>query len=109
GESSGPYYHTGAAALTCLDNESADPELARLARDCLAREAQDRPPDAGHVAKRIAQHREGVQQRTRAAELASAAANARANLTIWLAASILLIIGLVAGGVIWQLYQQQER
>src|SRR5262249_48005429 len=107
-------------ALARRDGCGASPELLWLAEACLAESPQARPRDAGAVARQLAAHLAGVQERLRAAELERAAAQARAaeaaakaaaerrarRLTLGLAAALLL---LVAGGgtaALW--YQQQE-
>ena len=59
-----------ADALARLDGCGADAELVALARDCLAREPEDRPRHAGAVAERITAYLAGVQERVRAAERA---------------------------------------
>jgi serine/threonine-protein kinase len=64
-------------ALRCLDSCGADPELIGLAKDCLAREREDRPPDAGAVSARMTAYLAGVQARLHQAELAHAAEVAR--------------------------------
>src|SRR5271157_1981199 len=48
-------------ALRRLDASGADPELIGLARDCLAAEAEQRPRNAGEVARRISAYQAGVQ------------------------------------------------
>jgi eukaryotic-like serine/threonine-protein kinase len=62
-----------------LDACGADAELAGLARDCLAREPEDRPRGAGAVTERFAAYLSGVQERLRAAEIARVGAQARAE------------------------------
>jgi serine/threonine-protein kinase len=105
-----------ADAIARLEASGADPELLGLARDCLAAEVEDRPRDAGAVAERLSAHLSGVQERLRAAELAAAAAAARAaaerrarRLTAALAASVIGLIALGAGGYAWALGQWAER
>jgi len=104
-----------AAALDRLGRCEADDELIALARDCLAAEPNDRPADAGSVAKRLTSYLAGVQERLRAAELARAAEAARAEeaeakaaaerrarrLTRALAATVLLAGGLFGAGWRW--------
>ncbi len=68
-----------AEACGRLDACGADAELAGLARDCLACEREDRPPNAGAVAERLAAYLAGVQERLRTAELARVEAQARAE------------------------------
>jgi serine/threonine-protein kinase len=64
-------------AFKGLDACGADPELIGLAQDCLAREREDRPHDAGVVSGRMTAYLAGVQERLRQAELAHAAEVAR--------------------------------
>ncbi len=52
-----------------LEAIGADPELAALARECLAEAPADRPPGAGAIAERLAGYRSGVQERLRRAEV----------------------------------------
>ena len=63
-----------------LDECSADRELVELARACLAADPRDRPAHAGHVARAVSNYLQSVEQRAREAELATAAAEARATL-----------------------------
>ena len=58
-----------ADAVGRLDACGADAELVALAKDCLAREAEDRPRAAGAVAERVTAYLAGVQERLRRAEL----------------------------------------
>jgi serine/threonine-protein kinase len=104
-----------------LDGCGAEPELVELAKNCLAREPEDRPRDAGVVAQRVTAHLEGVQVRLRAAEVARAAEHARLEeaqrtaeaaeararaehwirkLTVALAASLLALASLGIGGYV---------
>jgi tetratricopeptide (TPR) repeat protein len=52
-----------------LDASSADPELIALCKRCLAPRAEDRPPDAGEVARAVAALRSAADERARQAEL----------------------------------------
>lgn len=65
-------------ALDRLDKCGADPELVALAKHCLSPNPADRPPDATAVARVVAAHRAGVEDRLRQAELDRAAAEAKA-------------------------------
>jgi serine/threonine-protein kinase len=111
-----------ADALARLDACGADAELIAIARDCLAREAEDRPRHAGAVAERVTSYLAGVQDRLRAAELARAAESARAEeavgraraerrarrFQVRLAASLLVLT--TAGGLSFTyLLQQRQR
>jgi tetratricopeptide (TPR) repeat protein len=65
-------------AFSRLESCGSDAELIALCKECLARQAEDRPRDGSVVAARAAAYRAGVQERLRAAELERAAAVARA-------------------------------
>ena len=66
-------------ALRRLNGCGADGELAALAGHCLAADPEGRPRDAGEVARRMTGYLTGVQDRLKAAELARAAEEARAE------------------------------
>jgi len=92
-------------ALRRLDACAAEAELIELARDCLAVERDERPRNAGEVARRLTAYLAGVQERLKAAELARVEAQARAaeerkrrRLTVALAASVLITASVVGGG-----------
>jgi hypothetical protein len=68
-----------AEAAIALHGSGADDELLALAGDCLAREPEDRPRHAGDVAEQFTAYRAGVQERLRAAEIAQATQEARAE------------------------------
>jgi eukaryotic-like serine/threonine-protein kinase len=87
-----------AAALAHLDASTADADLIALAKDCLARERDDRPRDASAVAKRITAYLASVQQRLRQAELTTVEERARRRLTTVVAASVLALMALGGGG-----------
>jgi tetratricopeptide (TPR) repeat protein/tRNA A-37 threonylcarbamoyl transferase component Bud32 len=55
--------------FTRLDGSGADPELVLLCKRCLAPDKEDRPPDAGEVAKAVAELRAAADERARQAEL----------------------------------------
>jgi serine/threonine-protein kinase len=124
-------------AMRGLDSCGADPELIGLAKDCLAREREDRPHDAGAVSARMTAYLAGVQARLRQAELAHAAevarteearatvaqerkareeAQARAaaerrthRLTAALAATVLLAVTVGGGGWLWVKTERDAR
>jgi serine/threonine-protein kinase len=124
-------------ALRCLESCGADPELIGLAQDCLMREREDRPHDAGAVSERMTAYLSGVQARLHAAELAHAAevarteearataaqerkareeAQARAvaerrtrRLTGALAATVLLALTVGGGGSLWVKHERDAR
>jgi serine/threonine-protein kinase len=102
-----------ADALVRLDGCGAEAELIALARDCLAAEPENRPRDAGLVAKRITAYLAGVQERVQAAERERAVAVARAieeqrrrKVQLALAASVLALTTL--GGLSTTYYLQQQ-
>src|SRR5947209_2441610 len=85
-----------ADALARLDGCGADAELVALAGACLAFEPACRPGDARAVAEALTAYLNGVQAKLRQAELAEAAARAKAaeevkrrRLAVALAATVL--------------------
>jgi tetratricopeptide (TPR) repeat protein len=97
-----------AEANARLEGCGADEELVTLCRDCLSPSPADRPADGQAVADRLTAYLGGVQQRLHQAELAQAAARARAaeeakrrRLTLALAATVLLALLLSGGGWLW--------
>ena len=111
-----------AEALARLEGSGAAGELIALAKECLAREREDRPRHAGAVTDRTTAYLAGVQEKLRAAEIARAAESARAEeaqrtahaaearaaaerrarrLTAALTATVLLAAGLGAVGWRW--------
>jgi eukaryotic-like serine/threonine-protein kinase len=68
-----------AEAMARLDACGAEAELILLAKDCLAREPEDRPPHAGAVVDRITAYLMGVQEKLRASEIARATEQTRAE------------------------------
>ncbi len=102
----------GARLAAC----GADRELLELTGLCLAPEAADRPADAGAVAEALAAYLGGVQDRLRRAELAEAAARAKAaeeakrrRLTVALAATVLLALTGGGGGWLWFRGEREAR
>jgi tetratricopeptide (TPR) repeat protein/tRNA A-37 threonylcarbamoyl transferase component Bud32 len=95
-------------ALNRLDACGADADLITMAKDCLAREQDDRPRDASVVAERITAYVGNVQERMRKAELTGVEERARRRLTTVVAASLLAtsIVGGL-GFTYWQ-HQRQE-
>ncbi len=94
-------------AFARLDACGAEAELVELARACLSAEQSQRPRDAGVVALGMTEHRAGVQERLREAELERAAAQARAGserkarrLTAALAAAVLALTLLGGSGLV---------
>ncbi len=90
-----------ADAFARLDASGADPELVALCKRCLAREREDRPCDAGEVAKAVASHLAAVEDRARQAELDHVRAEERRKrrrVQFVLAGSVLLVLALVGFG-----------
>jgi serine/threonine-protein kinase len=107
-------------AWSRLDGCGSDPELVRLAKACLAANVDDRPRNAGKVAKAVAGYLAGVQQRLQTVELQRAAAQARAEEVsakvaaerrarqrlLGLAVSVLLLVGGSSFGA-WRWHDQR--
>jgi hypothetical protein len=96
-----------------LSECAADEELVSLTRKCLARSREDRPADAGAVARAIGRYLAGVEERRQLAEIQRAQAEVKASeeqkrhlverqkrrMAVGLAtASLLLTLLLAAGG-----------
>ncbi len=113
-----------------LDAAGADGVLVGLAKGWLGTEPEDRPRDAGMVAERLRAYLASIQERMRQAELAQAAANARAEeakqtaaaaearagaerrarwLTASLAAAMLALAAVGGGGYFWMEQQRAGR
>ena len=90
-----------AVALARLEASGADADLVTLAKDCLAREREDRPRDASAVAKRITAYLASVQERLRRAELTSLEERTRRRLTTVVAASVLALVASGGGAWLW--------
>jgi serine/threonine-protein kinase len=102
-------------AAARLEACGADAELVGLAKRCLAAERDDRPRTAGEVAGALTDYLAGVEARLRAAELERAAAEAQVaearakaaaerrarRWQLGLAAAVLALVGLAAGGGLW--------
>lgn len=65
--------------MHALDRCGADAELVALAKDCLTPRREERPRDAGVVAERMTAYLLGVQEKLKQAEVAQAAAAAKAG------------------------------
>ena len=103
GRTSGEIQRTAALgdtadALARLEACGADAELIALAKDCLAREREDRPRDASAVAKRMTAYLASVQERLRRAELTSFEERAWRRLTTVVPASVLALSAVGGGG-----------
>jgi eukaryotic-like serine/threonine-protein kinase len=99
-----------------LTHSTADGALIEIARDCLAKDRDARPRNAGEVTQRLTAYTTGVQERLHAAELARVEAQARAaeerrrrRLAVALAASVLITAGLTTGGWAHLSQQRQQR
>jgi serine/threonine-protein kinase len=104
-----------AEAFARLEGSGADTELVRLCKACLAADKEQRPRDARVLAQSMAAYQEGVRQRLKMAELASATARARAEeerkrhrLTAALAAAVLGIVIVSAGSGLWLQRKEAE-
>ncbi len=100
---------TLADAYARLGQCGADAKLVELCRACLSAERERRPRDAGAVAATVASYLAGVEERARRAERERAAAEARAaeqrkrrRVQFALAATVLVLLGLVGFGLWWQ-------
>jgi serine/threonine-protein kinase len=105
-----------AGALARLDGCEADAELVQMCKECLAVEREDRPRDAGAVARRVVAYQAGVQERLRRAELERAAAEERAagerkrrKLLAGLAAAFLALVVVGAGSAVWLQHKEADR
>ncbi|MCS7470618.1 protein kinase, partial [Stieleria sp. ICT_E10.1] len=94
--------------LERLDASSADAELVRLAKDCLAVDRNDRPSDAEEVSERISDYLESVDRRLREKELEVARTKTKAEeerkrrrVVMALAGCVVLAVLLGAGGWMW--------
>ncbi len=114
GQTSGEIQRTAAlgetaGALARLDASGADPGLISLAKDCLAREAHDRPATAGAVSDRVTAYLAGVQERLRRAELERIEERARRKVTTVVASALILAGLLGGGGLAWVQRQRADR
>jgi tetratricopeptide (TPR) repeat protein/tRNA A-37 threonylcarbamoyl transferase component Bud32 len=105
-----------------LDACGADPDLVALCRRCLAPRPEDRPPDAGAVAKAVAALRAAADERARRAELervkaegeareaVARAAEQRQRRRMLLAASGIIALVLLAGLTVslWQMRRAMQ-
>jgi serine/threonine-protein kinase len=95
-------------AFARLDASTADADLVRLARACLAPSPEDRPRDADVVARAVADYQAAVRQRLLRAEREQAAAEASAasgRRTVRLLAALLLLVLTVGGGLLYERHQ----
>jgi serine/threonine-protein kinase len=94
----------------------ADPELIRLAERCLAPQKADRPADAGEVAAAVAAYLSEVeerlqQERLRRERAQEQMAEERRRRKLWLglAAAVLAVLALAAGGGLYWQGQRAQR
>jgi tetratricopeptide (TPR) repeat protein len=93
-------------ALARLDRCGADPELVRLARECLSPRPEDRPADGAAVAERVAAHLAGLQDRLSRAEARAEGERTRRRLALGLAVAVLALVAL--GGSALLLVQRSQ-
>jgi tetratricopeptide (TPR) repeat protein len=103
-------------ALARLEGSRAEPELLRLARNCLATNPEDRPRHAGAVAEAVTAYQNSVTERLRQAELERSAAQVKAReerkrrkLAVGLAAAVVGVVLVGGGSAFWLLRQAAER
>jgi serine/threonine-protein kinase len=87
-----------------LDHCGGDPELIRLAKECLVADPAGRPADGSVVAARLAEYLAGVQEQLHRAEVGQARAEARVEgertrrrLAVGLAVAFLAVVALGGG------------
>jgi serine/threonine-protein kinase len=100
---------TLADAHARLDSCGADAKLVELCRQCLAADRDSRPRDAAALAAALAGYLSGVEDRARRAEVELAAAETQAaeqrkrrRVQLALAATVVVLLGLVGFGLWWQ-------
>jgi tetratricopeptide (TPR) repeat protein len=103
-------------ALARLDGCGADPELIALAKRCLSAQPADRPRHAAFVAQAVTAYQRAVTERLRQAEMGRAQAQIKATeerkrrkLTVGLAAAVLALVVLAAGGGLFLQQKHAER
>jgi eukaryotic-like serine/threonine-protein kinase len=99
-----------------LDECGADPDLVELCKRCLAPKREDRPADAGDVARAVAALRQAADERAREAELErvaielrSAEQRKRRRIQLALAIAVGLLLFGVGGAAWWQDGQAADR
>jgi serine/threonine-protein kinase len=105
-----------ADALTGLEACGGEADLVAIAKDCLAREREDRPRSASVVAERVTAYLTSMQERLKVADRDRAVAEARSveerkqrRLQVGLAASVIALMALGGGGFIWNQGQKAAR
>ena len=101
--------------LKRIDDCTAEPELVELAKDCLAPEPVDRPPDADALSNRITSYLEGVETRLKETEIERAKQTTRAEeerkrrrVSLALATAVILLISAIGGSGYWIQSQNAE-
>lgn len=96
-----------------LDQSAADQELIQLTKDCLKLEPVDRPRNSGELAARVNEYLRSVESKFHDAEMERVANEARLveerkrrKISLALAASILLTLGVVSSG--WMYMERQK-
>ena len=104
-----------AEAFARLDASGADAELVALAKRCLAREHEERPRDAGEVARAVSAHLAAAEERARQAELDRVrAAEERKRQRVLLAmvglTMLLVLMGMFGFGMtfLWKTAQRSQ-
>jgi serine/threonine-protein kinase len=99
-----------------LETCGADAELRALVGRCLATDPADRPRDAGALEQTLTAYLASVQDRLKAAELARVELQARAaqeqskrRLAVGLAAAVMGLVVLAAGGSAWIEHERRQR
>ena len=102
-------------ALERLESCDGDPELVKIAKQCLVAAPDARPRHAGVLAQSVQVHLETVEERAHKAQIEAAEARVRVHqerkarrLTLALAASVLGFGVLGGGGWIWRERQVRE-
>jgi serine/threonine protein kinase/Flp pilus assembly protein TadD len=99
-----------------LDACGADPELVALCKRCLSPKRDDRPADAGEVARAVAELRNAADERARqaerdklAAEVQAAEQRKRRRVQLALAVSAAALLAVSGGGLWWAELQRAGR
>jgi len=105
-----------ADAYARLEGCGADSELVQLAKSCLASRKEDRPRDAGEVARAVAGYLASVQDRLQQARVARVEAEVKASeerkrrrLAVGLAAAVVLLVVGFGLAALWYAADQARR
>ena len=101
-----------AEAFARLDKAEGTPELVALAKRCLSKERDERPKDAGEVARIVSEIRTSSEERARIAEIDGEkakveASEARKRLRVLV--GLVISIVFAAGAIIYAVHQLAER